>query len=148
MGMFVETEIAYTESVARFHGASMSPDIQAAVTAYFTNLQAMNLDLWVENFTEDAMIYDPVGKPPNKAVDNAQKFFGLLSLTFEKLQISQDQVFVAGNGAAVKWTMQAWGKNGKQGIVEGISVFEIHDGKIQQVSSYWDEAAMMAQMRD
>lgn len=126
----------------------MSPEsIQAAVTAYFTNLQAMKLDAWVEIFAKDAVINDPVGDPPKKAHDDAEKFFGLLSMVFEKLQLSQDQVFVAGNGAAVKWTMQGWGKNGKQGMTEGISVFEIHDGKIQQVSSYWDEAAMMAQMK-
>ena len=128
----------------------MSPEtIQAAVAAYFTNLQAMNLDTWVEIFTEDAVIYDPVGNPPIKARAHAQQFFGQLSRIFEKLQLSQDSIFVVSNGAAVKWTMQAWGKNGKQGMIEGISVFEIHEsGKIQQVCSYWDEAAMIAQMRD
>lgn len=127
----------------------MSPEtIQALVNAYFDSLQTMNSEAWVENFTEDAVIYDPVGNPPNKARETAQKFFGLLSMVFEKLQLTQDSVFVAGNGAAVKWTMQGWGKNGKQGIAEGISVFEMHEsGKIQQVSSYWDDAAMMAQIR-
>ncbi|MBD2104976.1 nuclear transport factor 2 family protein [Leptolyngbya sp. FACHB-261] len=128
----------------------MSPEtIQALVTAYFANFQAMNPDAWIESFTEDALIYDPVGKPPNKVHETARKFFGLLSMFFEKLQISQDQVFIVENGAAVKWTMQGWAKNGKRGTAEGISVFEIHEtGKIQQVSSYWDDAAMMAQVRD
>lgn len=127
----------------------MSPEtVQSLVDAYFANLQAMNMQGWVENFTEDALIYDPVGNPPNKARENAEKFFGLLNMAFEKLQLSQDHVFISGNGAAVKWTMQGWGKNGRQGTAEGISVFEIHEsGKIQQVSSYWDDAAMMAQIR-
>lgn len=127
----------------------MSPEtIQALVSAYFKSLQAMDAKAWVENFTEDAVIYDPVGNPPNKARENAQKFFGILSMAFDKLELTPDQVFVAGNGAAVKWTMRGWGKSGKQGIAEGISVFEVHEsGKIQQVSSYWDDAAMMAQIR-
>jgi hypothetical protein len=44
---------------------------------------------------------------------------------------------------------EGWGKNGKQGIAEGISTFELDEsGKIQQVSSYWDDAAMMRQIRD
>lgn len=127
----------------------MSPElIQNLVTSYFANLQAMNSVGWAENFTEDAVISDPVGKPPNNARENAQAFFGLLSMAFEKLELSQDHVFIAGDGAAVKWTMRGWGKNGKQGIAEGISVFEMHEsGKIQQVCSYWDDAAMMAQIR-
>lgn len=127
----------------------MPPEtIQALVYAYFKSLQAMDAKAWVENFTEDAVIYDPVGNPPNKARENAQKFFGILSMAFDKLELTPDHVFVAGNGAAVKWTMRGWGKSGKQGIAEGISVFDVHEsGKIQQVSSYWDDAAMMAQIR-
>lgn len=122
--------------------------IQTLVTSYFSSLQMMDAAGWAENFTEDAVIYDPVGKPPSKARENAQAFFGLLSMAFEKLELSQDNVFIAGNGAAVKWTMRGLGKRGKQGIAEGISVFEIHEsGKIQQVSSYWDDAAMMAQIK-
>lgn len=127
----------------------MSPElIQKLVTSYFCSLQMMDVTRWAENFTEDAVIYDPVGKPPSKARENAQAFFGLLSIAFEKLELCQDNVFIAGTGAAVKWTMRGLGKSGKQGIAEGISVFEIHEsGKIQQVSSYWDDAAMMAQIK-
>lgn len=127
----------------------MSPElIQKLVTSYFSSLQMMDVTRWAENFTEDAVIYDPVGKPPSKARENAQAFFGLLSMAFEKLELSQDNVFIVGTGAAVKWTMRGSGKSGKQGIAEGISVFEIHEsGKIQQVSSYWDDAAMMAQIK-
>ncbi len=127
----------------------MSPElIQKLVTSYFSSLQMMDVTRWVENFTEDAVIDDPVGKPPSKARENAQAFFGLLSIAFEKLELSQDNVFIAGTGAAVKWTMRGSGKSGKQGIAEGISVFEIHEsGKIQQVSSYWDDAAMIAQIK-
>ena len=122
--------------------------VQNLVTAYYDNLQSMNLAGWVELFTEDALIYDPVGKPPSRARENAQAFFGLLSMAFEKLELSQDSIFITGDGAAVKWTMRGLGKSGKQGVAEGISVFEMQEsGKIQQVSSYWDDAAMMAQIR-
>jgi uncharacterized protein (TIGR02246 family) len=127
----------------------MSPEtVQTVVTAYFDALQAMNPEGWVENFAEDASIYDPVGNPPNKARENYQQFFGLLSMAFAKLEISQDFVRVGGNSAAVKWTMQGWGKNGKKGVAEGISVFELDEsGKIEKVASYWDDRAMMAQIR-
>ena len=52
------------------------------------------------------------------------------------------------NGAAVKWTMQVITKNDRHATSEGISIFEINDvGKIQKVSSYWDEAAMMTKLK-
>jgi ketosteroid isomerase-like protein len=130
--------------------ASMSPEvITSLVTAYFASLQTMDQEQWLQNFTEDALIYDPVGNPPSRAIADADKFFGLLSMAFATLQLTQDSVFVVKNGAAVKWTMQATGKNGKQATAEGISIFEIDEsGKIQQVSSYWDDAALMAQLKD
>ncbi|MBW4553419.1 MAG: nuclear transport factor 2 family protein [Aphanocapsa sp. GSE-SYN-MK-11-07L] len=128
----------------------MSPEvITSLVTAYFASLQTMDQEQWLQNFTEDALIYDPVGNPPSRAIADADKFFGLLSMAFATLQLTQDSVFVVKNGAAVKWTMQATGKNGKQATAEGISIFEIDEsGKIQQVSSYWDDAALMAQLKD
>ncbi|MCU0545720.1 MAG: nuclear transport factor 2 family protein [Oscillatoriaceae cyanobacterium Prado104] len=127
----------------------MSPEtVPTAVTAYFNALQTMNPESWVENFSEDAVIYDPVGNPPNKAKENYQQFFGLLSMAFAKLEISQDCVRAGGNSVAVKWTMRGLGKNGKEGVAEGISIFELSEtGKIDKVSSYWDDRAMMAQIR-
>ena len=122
--------------------------IKAVVNSYFTNMAAMNGEAWVENFSEDAMLYDPVGKPPSKVQSDYQKFFGLLSMIFAKLELTPDNIFIVDNGAAVKWTMRGVGKNGNQGVAEGISVFEINEnGKIKQVSSYWDDAAMMAQIK-
>ncbi|MCU0532717.1 MAG: nuclear transport factor 2 family protein [Hydrococcus sp. Prado102] len=128
----------------------MSPEhIQTIISAYFNAQSAMNSQDWVKNFTEDAVIYDPVGNPPNKVQETADQFFGLLKMAFERLELTQDHVFIASNNAAVKWTMRGWGKNGKQGIAEGISTFKFEEsGKIQQVSSYWDDAAMMRQLRD
>lgn len=104
---------------------------------------------WIDLFAEDAVIEDPVGKPPNNARSNAQKFFDLLSMAFAFLQISQDCIFVSGSGAAVKWTMRVQGKSGKHGTAEGISIFELNEAnKIQRVASYWDDMALVAQIRE
>lgn len=125
-----------------------SETIAQVISAYFENLQQMNPEAWLATFAEDGVTYDPVGNPPSQVHEEYQKFFGLLSMAFAELEISQDQVFIAGNGAAVKWTMRGLGRNGRQGIAEGISTFELNDaGKIKQVCSYWDDAAMMAQIK-
>ena len=122
--------------------------IEAIVSAYFENLSAMNPQAWVETFADDAVVTDPVGKPPFKVRESFEKFFGIISQFYETLDVSPDRIFIAGNGAAVKWTMRVVAKNGKIATAEGIGVFEINEsGKIQTMSSYWDEPAMLAQLK-
>ena len=66
----------------------------------------------------------------------------------KQIELSQDDIFLVKQGAAVKWTMQVVSKHDRQATAEGISIFEINDrGKIQTVSSYWDEAALMAKLK-
>ncbi len=123
-------------------------EIAALLTIYFDNMAAMNAEGWLEIFEEDALIHDPVGNPPRHVHKDSQQFFKILSNFFEKIELSKDNIFFVKNGAAVKWTMQVVAKSGRHVTAEGISVFEINDiGKIQKVSSYWDEAAMMMKLK-
>jgi ketosteroid isomerase-like protein len=123
-------------------------EIAALLTIYFDNMAAMNAEGWLEIFSEDAVIHDPVGTPKKLVHKDSQQFFKILSNFFEKLELSKDNIFFVKNGAAVKWTMQVVAKSGRHVTAEGISVFEINDiGKIQKVSSYWDEAAMMMKLK-
>ncbi len=118
------------------------------IASYFTNMSAMNPEGWVENFAPDALSYDPVGEPPTKIHEGFREFIGLLQATYEKLEPTTEHIFIGGNEAAVKWTMQGFSKTGKSVTFEGITVFEINDaGKIQTTRAYWNPAAMMAQLR-
>lgn len=122
--------------------------MKTVIDSYFTNLAAMNPPAWLENFAEDAITYDPVGKPANPVHQNYEKFFGLLSNFFAKMEISQDYVAIADDQAAVKWTMQVLAKNGKTAQAEGISIFEFNAaGKIKTLSAYWDDDEMMAKLK-
>lgn len=122
--------------------------IATTINSYFDRLQAMDSSGWRELFAEDGVIYDPVGNPPSRAYEKAEEFFGLLSKAFETMEITPERIFVVKNAAAVKWTMQVVGKNGRAAKAEGISTFELDEtGKIRVVSSYWDDAALMAQIR-
>lgn len=122
--------------------------IEALLAAYFASMVAMNPEGWLENFAEDAVSYDPVGQPPTKVYEGFREFFGQLQAVFEQLEPTTEQIFVAGNEAAVKWTIRGVSKSGKSVTFEGITVFEInHDGKIQTTRAYWNPAAMMAQLR-
>ena len=124
-------------------------EIAALLTTYFDNMTAMNPEGWFGIFSEEAVIHDPVGAPPKHIHQDAQHLFKVLTHFFETIELSKDNIFFVKNGAAVKWTMQVVAKNGRHATSEGISVFEINDaGKIQTVSSYWDEAAMMMKLKD
>ncbi|AFY31673.1 nuclear transport factor 2 family protein [Calothrix sp. PCC 7507] len=122
--------------------------IETVVAAYFANIAAMNPEGWVENFAEDAVSYDPVGEPPTKVHEGFRQFIGQLQAVFAKLEPTIEHIFVAGQAAAVKWTMLGFSKSGKSVSFEGITIFEINaEGKIQTIRAYWNPATMVAQLR-
>lgn len=122
--------------------------IETVIAAYFTNIAAMNPEGWIENFAEDAVSYDPVGEPPTKIHEGFRQFIGQLQAVFEKLEPTTEHIFVAGNEAAVKWTMRGLSKSGKSVTFEGITIFEINEAsKIQTTRAYWNPAQMVAQLR-
>ena len=126
----------------------MSPEVIAkAVKAYFAAIRAMDEQAWVNTFAEDAVSYDPVGAPPNNGHARLHEFFQTITAAFKEVGLTEDEVFIAGNGAAVKWTGRGISKQGRKVHFEGIDVFEINEaGKIQTLHAYWNPAEMVAQL--
>ncbi len=127
----------------------MSPEtIQKVVADYFAALRAMDVDAWVATFAENGMTHDPVGTPPHQGHAAIRQFFLGIAGAFEQVGLTEEQVFIAGNEAAVKWIGRGVGKNGRQVTFEGIDVIEVNEaGKIQTVRAYWNLAAMLAQLQ-
>jgi ketosteroid isomerase-like protein len=123
--------------------------IELAVKTYFDCIQKMDARGWQDLFAEDGVTYDPVGNPPTPARAKAEDFFRLLSVAFESQTLELERIFAVKNtAAAVQWTMQVVGKNGRSAQAAGISTFEFDEaGKIKIVRAYWDDAALMAQIR-
>jgi steroid delta-isomerase len=121
--------------------------IKQIITKYYNSLGAIDLAGWLGTLDAEAFICDPVGTPPLNVQRDSQKFFEILDKFYQTFAITQDHIFVAGNSAAIKWTMQVTAKNGRTATVEGISTFEINEeGKISKLLSYWDETAMKAKL--
>jgi steroid delta-isomerase len=121
--------------------------IRQVVAAYFAATRAMDLDAWLATFAPDAVDYDPVGTPPVVGHTGLRQFFQTIAGAFEKVGMTEDHVFVAGSGAAVKWTGRGVGKNGRAITFEGIDVFEVNDqGRIQKLWGYWDPARVMEEL--
>jgi steroid Delta-isomerase len=126
----------------------MSPEIVSqAVKAYFAAIRAMDIPAIVNTFAEDAVTYDPVGTPPNQGHKKIEEFFQTVTAGFKEVGLTEDEVFIAGSGAAVKWTGRGTSKQGRKVQFEGIDVIEINEaGKIQTLHAYWNPAEMVAQL--
>ena len=126
----------------------MSPEVVSqAVKAYFAAIRAMDQQAWVNTFAVDAISYDPAGAPPTEGHKKLGEFFQTITAAFKEVGLTEDEVFVAGNGAAVKWTGRGTSKQGRAVKFEGIDVFEINEaGKIQTLRAYWNPAEMVGQL--
>ncbi len=126
----------------------MSPEVVSnAVRAYFEAIRAMDQQAWVNTFAEDAVSYDPVGALPTRGHEKLGEFFQTITAAFKQVGLTEDQIFVAGNEAAVKWTGRGVSKQGRKVHFEGIDTFEVNEsGKIQTLHGYWNPAEMLGQL--
>jgi steroid delta-isomerase len=126
----------------------VSPDkISRTVRAYFLAIRAMDADAFANTFAEDGTTFDPVGSPGITGRDGLREFFQSICKNFKSVTLDEDSVFVAGNGAAVKWTGRGTSTTGKEVRFEGVDVFEVNeDGKIQTIRAYWNPVEMIAQL--
>jgi steroid delta-isomerase len=126
----------------------IDPDkVSRAVRGYFLAIRAMDADAFANSFAEDGSTSDPMGAPPISGRAGLLEFFQSICKNFKSVSLTEDSVFVAGNGAGVKWTGRGISLSGKEVNFEGIDVFEVnHDGKIQNLWAYWNPAEMIAQL--
>jgi len=121
--------------------------ISRAVRTYFLAIRAMDADAFANAFAEDGMTFDPVGSPAITGRNAVREFFQSICDNFKSIALDEDFIFVAGNGAAVKWTGRGMSTNDREVKFEGIDVFDINeDGKIQTVRAYWNPAEMLTQL--
>ena len=126
----------------------ISPDkISRAVRAYFLAIRAMDAEAFANTFAEDGTTSDPVGTAAITGREAIREFLTSICQNFKSVGLTEESIFVAGNGAAVKWTGHGTSATGKEVKFEGIDVFEVNaDGKIQTVRAYWNPAEMIGQL--
>jgi len=107
----------------------------------------MDAEAFANCFAEDGTTNDPVGSPPISGRAGLREFFASICQNFKIVGLTEDAVFVAGNGAAVKWSGKGTSNNGREVKFEGIDVIEVNEaGKIQTVHAYWNPAEMISQL--
>ena len=121
--------------------------VSRAVRGYFLAIRAMDAEAFANSFAEDGTTHDPVGTPAITGREALREFLQSICKNFKSVGLTEDSVFVAGKGAAVKWTGKGTSANGREVRFEGIDVIEVNDeGKIQTVHAYWNPAEMIAQL--
>jgi steroid delta-isomerase len=121
--------------------------IARVIRSYFAALRAMDQEAWVKTFAEDAVSHDPVGAPPIVGHQKLGEFFSSITSAFKEVGLTEQDIFIAGSGAAVLWKGAGTSHQGKPVRFSGIDVFEINEeGKIQTVRAYWNPAEMTAQL--
>jgi len=121
--------------------------ISRTVRSYFLAIRAMDAVAFANTFAEDGTTFDPVGTPGVTGREAIREFLESICKNFKTVALTEDSIFVAGDGAAVKWTGKGTSNSGREVSFEGIDVFEVNeDGKIQTVRAYWNPAEMIAQL--
>src|SRR5213075_2133398 len=93
----------------------ISPDrVSRAVRGYFLAIRAMDADAFANAFAEDGTTRDPVGAPPISGRAAISEFFQSICKNFKTVGLTEDAVFVAGNGAAAKWIGKGTSTSGKE----------------------------------
>lgn len=118
--------------------------IRATVASYFAANEALDVERFISAFAPDATFYyagpvSPVSGP--QAVRQVAEF----SLApFSALKATINHIFCVENGAAVSYTVQLTGKNGRTASSEGIDVMEIDSaGKITSIRFYMDPETLL-----
>ena len=126
-----------------------SETIPSTIAALFSAIRAHDLEAWLDCFAPDAENFDPADAPPQIGHVAIRPALEGAVATFQSIHITEDSVFINGNQAAVKWTADFQGRNGKTAHCEGVDALEFNEnGKIQTLRAYWNPAAMMAQLAD
>ena len=123
----------------------MSASTEHAVAEYFASIRAMDVDRLMTAFTTNAELYDPVGTPPKIGAEVIRAFFAQTFSSFQLVSLTENNVYIIGEIAAVKWTGRAVGPSGSACDFDGIDVLHCTEqGQIELVRAFWDPTPVMA----
>ncbi|HYH96865.1 nuclear transport factor 2 family protein [Hyalangium sp.] len=107
-----------------------------------------DIDEYLTCFAQDAVVHDPAIPP---MVGHAGLRQGIESFVqmFAKAEFLELKLFPVGRTVALKATLRFVTRNGKEGILESVDVFELNeDFKIYKGTAYWDPEPFMKLLQE
>jgi tryptophan 2,3-dioxygenase len=121
--------------------------VHKVVNGYFEFISKLDLDQWVQLFSEEGYIEDPVGSRPYIGHKELAIFFKGVLRMFSKLCMTIERITINDYFVEVSWEAEATSYNNKQINFNGIEVFQISkEGKITVAQVYWSPESVANQL--
>ena len=118
------------------------------VAKYFAAIRETDTNAWVQLFAKDGVSRDPIGMASYTCHEQLEKFFTGINKAFAKVSFVEENTYVCGHNAAVKWNATGTGHNGVEVAFHGIDTFEMNEnGEIVELKAYWDLQSVMAKLK-
>jgi steroid Delta-isomerase len=115
--------------------------VRTAVTAYCDAYGANDKEAFLDVFSDDGVVLDPVGTPEHVGRDARAAFWDGVHGLADSLSFDVHHVHVCAEQAAMVFTINA--RMGAGGMaIDAVDIFTVSDdGKITNLAAYWDMAA-------
>jgi ketosteroid isomerase-like protein len=107
-----------------------------------------DIDEYLTCFAQDAVLHDPA-VPPMVGLEGIRQGIASFAQMFSKAEFLELKLFPVGRTVALKATLRFVTRNGKEGTLESVDVFELNeDFKIYKGTAYWDAEPFMKLLQE
>jgi steroid Delta-isomerase len=105
---------------------------------YWEVLRSMDADRWVDLYTDDASVEDPVGGPVFRGKAELRTFFDGVKRSVHLLDLSPEKIILAPPHAAVHFATRVVPRKKPEYELRGIVTYAFDEsGKVKQMRAYW-----------
>lgn len=105
---------------------------------YWDVLRSMDTDRWVDLYSDDATVEDPVGGPIFRGKAELRRFFEGVKRHMKLLDLAPEAIYLTPPQAAVHFSTRAVPQQGPEFVLRGIVTYAFDDnGKVTQMRAFW-----------
>lgn len=105
---------------------------------YWDVLRSMDTDRWVDLYTDDATVQDPVGGPVYRGKAELRTFFEGVRSNMKLLDLTPEAIYFTPPEAAVHFAARAIPQNGPEFVLRGIVNYAFaENGKVTKMRAFW-----------
>ena len=128
------------DSIAQDARATSREQMHRWLQNYWDVLRSMDTDRWVDLYTEDASVQDPVGGPIFTGKAELRTFFDGLKRSINLLDLSPQEIVLAPSQAAVHFAARVVPRKQPEYELRGIVTYAFNEwGKVRQMRAYWSQ---------